>query len=245
MDIVPVIDLQHGQVVRALRGDRQAYRPIRSALCGSSDPRIVAPLLCAYAGAGTLYIADLDALQGRAPQTAVIRHLLAELPSVVLWVDAGFRDGESADAWRASLGAAGSRAVPVFGSESLASHEALEHCFAGPSPGILSLDRRNGRPLDPSGGWECPSLWPSRVIVMTLDRVGSDDGPDLHTLAAVRQRARGAALIGAGGIRNIADLQAARRSGAAAWLVANALHERRLPRGVSTALRDEGLMPGT
>jgi phosphoribosylformimino-5-aminoimidazole carboxamide ribotide isomerase len=112
------------------------------------------------------------------------------------------------------------------------SREALQQCFAPPARGILSLDRRNGQPLDPAGCWNAPDLWPERLIVMTLDRVGADAGPDLQTLAEVRQLAPRAELIGAGGVRHVADLEAARDAGAKAWLVASALHDLRIPRGV-------------
>ena len=95
---------------------------------------------------------------------------------------------------------------------------------------MLSLDRRHGQALDPSGCWDLPSLWPQTLIVMTLDRVGADLGPDLQTFAEVRQRAPGARLVGAGGVRNAADLDAAGKAGADAWLVASALHDLRLPR---------------
>jgi phosphoribosylformimino-5-aminoimidazole carboxamide ribotide isomerase len=67
------------------------------------------------------------------------------------------------------------------------------------------------------------------VIVMTLERVGADAGPDLDTLRAVQTRAPGAELVGAGGIRNADDLARARAAGAYAWLVASALHDGRLP----------------
>jgi phosphoribosylformimino-5-aminoimidazole carboxamide ribotide isomerase len=64
---------------------------------------------------------------------------------------------------------------------------------------------------------------------MTLDHVGSYAGPDLATLARLRERApHGTQLIGAGGIRHRDDLRLAQASGAHAWLVASALHDRRL-----------------
>jgi phosphoribosylformimino-5-aminoimidazole carboxamide ribotide isomerase len=119
----------------------------------------------------------------------------------------------------------------------------LERCFGGPSVagtptathaaatvGVLSLDRRDGQRLDAAGCWDAPSLWPRRVIVMTLERVGSDAGPDLDTLAAVRRRSPGTVVVGAGGIRNERDLARAHDAGAEAWLVASALHDGRLPR---------------
>jgi phosphoribosylformimino-5-aminoimidazole carboxamide ribotide isomerase len=67
------------------------------------------------------------------------------------------------------------------------------------------------------------------VIVMTLERVGSDSGPDLDTLREVQARSPGAQLIGAGGVRNAEDLRQAAAVGARAWLVASALHDGKLP----------------
>lgn len=228
MQIIPVIDLKDGQVVRAVRGDRARYQPIDSLLCPGSDPAAMAQRLCEHCATDTLYLADLDALQGDEPQIAVLQRLLGEHRALRLWLDAGFADAEQADALRAALGEAGHRVNPVFGSESLRSVEALARCFAPPSEALLSLDRRGGTALDVAGLWGRPTLWPQRLIVMSLDRVGSFEGPDLDTLAAVRALAPKAQLIGAGGIRHAADLQAAAAAGADAWLIASALHDGRL-----------------
>lgn len=236
MTIIPVIDLLRGQVVRAVRGDRQSYQPIVSPLCGSSDPVSVARILCRHCGSRRLYVADLDALQGGVSQIETLRALLdadllgADRP-IELWLDAGFADPEAAESVLRAMGERRAQVVPVFGSESLRSAEALAACFAaGAHPdGVLSLDRRDGRRLDAAGCWDAPALWPQRVIVMTLERVGADAGPDLETLAEVRRKAPAASLIGAGGVRHPADLAAAAAAGAQAWLVASALHDLRLP----------------
>jgi phosphoribosylformimino-5-aminoimidazole carboxamide ribotide isomerase len=66
--------------------------------------------------------------------------------------------------------------------------------------------------------------------VMTLERVGADAGPDLDTLREVQARSPSTALVGAGGIRDAADLDRAAAAGAWAWLVASALHDGRLPK---------------
>lgn len=224
--VFPVIDLLHGQVVRAVRGDRQTYRPIVSALCASSDPLSVAHALCRHSASTRLYLADLDALQGATPQVPVLRALLQAQPTLELWLDAGFADAAAAAALLAELGPLANRVLPVFGSESLRSRAALHEAMEGRV--ALSLDRRNGQVLDAAGCWDAPDLWPQNLIVMTLERVGSDVGPDLETLAAVRRRAPRATLIGAGGIRHAADLAAAGQAGADAWLVASALHDGRL-----------------
>ena len=47
--------------------------------------------------------------------------------------------------------------------------------------------------------------------------------------AEVQARAPAAQLVGAGGLRSPADLQAAEAEGAAGWLVASALHDLQLP----------------
>ena len=227
--IIPVIDLQAGTVVRAVRGDRRNYKPIVSALCEGSEPVTVARALMTHTGSRRLYAADLDALQGGAVQTAALHALLQALPALEeLWLDAGFADAAQAVALRDAFGTDAARVRPVFGSESLRSRDELAACFAD-GQAALSLDRRDGHRLDAAGCWDAPDLWPQRVIVMTLERVGSDAGPDLATIAEVRRKAApGTMVIGAGGIRHAADLDAAASAGADAWLVASALHDQRL-----------------
>ena len=232
MTLIPVIDLLKGQVVRGVRGDRQAYRPIESALCASSDPVTVATILVDHCAAQQLYVADLDALMGGAPQHEVLTALLAALPGVELWLDAGFADADAAVALGTQVAPHSARIVPVFASESLRSRAALEACRTrfGADAAVLSLDRRGGQRLDPAGCWDAVSLWPRRVIVMTLERVGSNAGPDLETMAQLHRQAPATSLIGAGGVRSLADLERAQHAGARAWLVASALHDLQLPR---------------
>lgn len=226
-----------GRVVRAVRGDRRAYQPIVSSLCVGSDPVTVAQALCRHTAASVLYLADLDALQGGGVQVEVLRALIAALPGVRIWLDGGFTDVRAVRALRAPLGSdAVAQIDPVYASESLQDAQALAE---GVDPAdalgrraILSLDRRDGQRLDPAGCWDRSALWPARVIVMTLERVGTHAGPDLDTLAEVQRRSPATRLIGAGGVRDAGDLLAARQAGAAAWLVASALHDGRLPPAV-------------
>ena len=232
MTLIPVIDLLKGQVVRGVRGDRHAYRPIESALCASSDPVTVARILVDHCAAQQLYVADLDALMGGSPQHDVLARLLQALPGAELWLDAGFADADAAASLRAQLAPHSERIVPVFASESLRSRAALQDCRGrfGAAGAVLSLDRRDGQRLDPAGCWDAASLWPQRVIVMTLERVGSGAGPDLATMSELHRLAPGTTLVGAGGVRSSEDLERAHAAGANAWLVASALHDLQLPR---------------
>jgi phosphoribosylformimino-5-aminoimidazole carboxamide ribotide isomerase len=234
-EVLPVIDLMAGQVVRGQGGQRTAYRPIVSPLCAGSEPLAVAQALCQRTGSHGLYVADLDAIMGGTAQTAVLARLLAGLPGLrELWLDAGLPDAAAARRLLGTLAAqapGAARVVPVFGSESLASRAAWLEAKAAWPQAVLSLDRRGETLLDPADCWAAPALWPQRVIVMTLERVGSAAGPDLQTVAAVCARHGahpGGQVWGAGGLRSEADLRAAARAGAAGWLVASALHDGRL-----------------
>ncbi|MCX8003588.1 MAG: HisA/HisF-related TIM barrel protein [Burkholderiaceae bacterium] len=226
MQVIPVIDLAGGVVVRAVRGERERYRPIESRLVAGCEPVAVARALLDYTAAATLYVADLDAIRGGGVQTDALQALRAALPpACALWLDAGFARVDDGVALCRRLGAA---VVPVFGSESLADAAELQQ-LGGRDDALLSLDQRGGAPLDPAGCFAQPQWWPQRVIVMTLDRVGSGSGPDLSALQWVRERAGTRVLIGAGGVRHVQDLAAAAAAGAQAWLVASALHDGTLP----------------
>jgi uncharacterized protein related to proFAR isomerase len=230
MQLIPVMDLRQGQVVRAVRGERGTYQPVRSQLCPTAEPLAVAQALTRHCASPLLYVADLDALLGGAPHTAVLQLLLQALPDLQLWVDAGFADRAAAEQWLRSWPEALARRVtPVFASEALRDAAALRGLCQGDAAAaqrcVLSLDRRQGQRMDLAGCWDMPEAWPQRVIVMTLERVGAGAGPDLQTLADVQRSAPAAQLIGAGGIRHLADLRAAEAAGAWAWLVASALHD--------------------
>jgi len=229
MNIIPVIDLLGGQIVRAVQGRRAEYRPISSRLCDDPSPLDVARRLLDYTGSHILYVADLDALTGGQVQTAQIAALLEALPGTEIWLDAGFADSDAFTALCAALGTPASRLTPVFGSESLPSPNAASVALADRTRAVLSLDRVPDSTDDRGACWTTPSIWPQRVIVMTLERVGAFAGPDLETLQRLSALAPHCQLIGAGGIRDAQDIASTARAGATAWLVASALHDLRIP----------------
>ena len=236
MQVIPVLDLLDGHAVRAIRGDRANYRPIQSTLCATSEPVAVARALTAATAAPALYVADLGAIMARDAAFLTLTALGTGLNRAPfeIWLDAGFADFPSMLAHFSLIGRIDdttTRIVPVFGSESLRSLDALREAEAAGYAPILSLDHR-GRQLiaapDIAHALRSPESWPSRVIVMTLDQVGADAGPDLDTFSQIHAQAGQRMTIGAGGIRHRDDLDAASRSGAHAWLVASALHDGRL-----------------
>ena len=65
MRIIPVIDLAAKTVVHAVAGRRNQYRPIESKLCESTSPIDIAQAFRSRFGLTELYLADLDAIQGK------------------------------------------------------------------------------------------------------------------------------------------------------------------------------------
>ncbi|RKT47117.1 HisA/HisF-related TIM barrel protein [Thiocapsa rosea] len=222
MELIPVIDLKAGLAVAARMGHRRDYAPLRSPLCRSAAPEDVAEALLGLYPFRTLYIADLDAIDGEGGHAAAIARLRRRHPGVTLWVDNGLNVLDRLERL----------ARPVVGSESLvdlAHWEALSTRLASP---ILSLDFRGGCLVGPVGLDTRPDLWPRDVIVMTLDRVGSGSGPDFGLLRALQRMPPAHRVYAAGGVRHTRDLLRLRDLGLAGVLLSTALHRSRIPPSV-------------
>ncbi|MDB5408528.1 MAG: nickel transporter [Rhodospirillales bacterium] len=228
--IIPVLDLKHGHVVRARAGDRANYFPIVTPLAAGSLPHEVLAGLLSVAPFRSLYIADLDAITGEGDHRAALGLLAREAPQLEIWVDGGYATTEAPG----HMGLRG--IVPVFGSETLRDADQLLAAGAtfGETGFVLSLDYRGGRFMGPAEVEQSVELWPNRVILMTLDRVGADLGPDIDALVALKRRAGSRAIFAAGGVRGEDDLAALVANGISGALVATALHDGRLPGEVVT-----------
>jgi phosphoribosylformimino-5-aminoimidazole carboxamide ribotide isomerase len=222
--IIPVLDLKHGKVVRARAGDRANYQPIVTPLSPTSEAVDVLRGLRGLAPFPIVYVADLDAISGIDGHGEVLRGLAALNPGVEFWVDGGFTKAKLA------RDATSSGMIPVFGSESLTGADELIAARAAYGGGtiVLSLDYRAGQFMGSPEIEYRPDLWPERLILMTLDRVGTAAGPDFDALAALVRRAAGRAVFAAGGVRGEHDLAELHAIGVAGVLVATALHDGRL-----------------
>jgi HisA/HisF family protein len=223
--IIPVLDLKHGHVVRARAGDRANYFPIVSPLAAGSSPQEILAGLLGVAPFRSLYVADLDAITGAGDHREALGLLAREAPQLEIWVDGGYATAEAGRFMRLP------GIVPVFGSESLRGSEELAAAreIFGETGFVLSLDYRGGRFMGPPEVEQSVELWPGRIILMTLDRIGGDLGPDLDALVALKHRAGSRAVFAAGGVRGEHDLVTLVSHGVAGALVATALHDGRLP----------------
>ena len=204
-----------GQVVAGIGGDRERYAPIDSVLSERSELLPIAEGLLSVYEFRTLYIADLDAIRGIGHHADALRELRSSFPQLELWVDCGIRNRRHYRQMKSMA-----KWEPVIGSET------YEEEKPAPLPGeaILSLDYRGDRPMGNSQICNLPRLWPGRVIVLNIARVGRQSGPDLeHLKHALALSPRTEVYVG-GGMRNADDLEKLKRAGASGALVSTALH---------------------
>lgn len=220
MLIIPVIDIRHGCVVRAAGGRRDDYQPINTPLSQSSEPLDVARgLLGLHQTLRSLYIADLDGIEGRGRNLDTLFRLSESLPDVQVFIDDGSATPDSLAVYRDKPSL-----WPVIGSESLAAGSDLTLLTSAAPNAVLSLDWRGDEFIGPAEVLEDAATWPENVIVMTLARVGSRSGPDMDRLRQVKALAGDRRIFAAGGVRNADDV-AALSGLTAGVLVASALHD--------------------
>jgi phosphoribosylformimino-5-aminoimidazole carboxamide ribotide isomerase len=223
MTIIGVIDLLHGRAVHAVAGDRKNYQPI-----DDGNAVVLARGYFSHPQVSALYVADLDAIERRAFNDAIVGALVALGHPV--WLDAGITTVTQAT-HALALGVT----KVVIGLETLSSFDALrEICEAiGGDRVAFSLDLRNGEPIIASGLVEqdtpeqiaarASTAGASTVIVIDLARVGTRAGIDVALLSRIRATVKDVELVAGGGVRGISDLADLDKAGANGALMATAL----------------------
>jgi len=222
MRIIPVIDLCQGQVVHAVAGQRDRYRPVLSQLCPGSDPCNIVQAFLGLFPFASVYIADLDSISGGKANNGCVRRLLDCFPHLDFWLDQGLRDKI------ALLNAAHDRITHVIGSETGISPEQLSTLLELRPQPVLSLDFKYGSFLGDKTLLRRPDIWPGNIILMNLGRVGTASGVDETLLARILNTTEHSHVYIGGGIRDITDIQHLQTTGIAGILVATALHTGRL-----------------
>lgn len=229
MRLIPVLDVFDTVAVRGVGGRRNEYRPLVTQLCEGSDPLTVAAAYRARLNTPALYLADLDAILHRRPNTALYRDLLER--DTELWLDAGVQCPADV-APLLDLG------VPtiIVGLESWRSpSEMTALAMSVPRERLLfSLDLRNGQPCGGVDWSDDPSVIMDTVLVTGIDRflildlhdVGQHTGGSTAALCrALRERSPTAEIITGGGIRNEDDIRRWEQHGIDGLLIASAIHD--------------------
>lgn len=228
MQVVPVIDIRHGQVVKAIAGDRANYRPIETPLFSGSAPRDAIRGFMALHPFPVIYIADLDAIEGRDGNAGMLKDLSGTYPGCAFWIDQGA--SKSAQVAEALLLP---NTVAVIGTETGVTLDGWRtlHTTYGDERLVLSLDYRADQFLGDRALLADAPNWPRRVIAMTLGSVGTNAGPDLATLLGLKTRHPTGEIYAAGGVRDATDLRVLRAAGISGALVASALHSQKIKAG--------------
>ena len=228
MKIIPVIDVLNGIAVHGIRGERKRYQPLKSLLCKSADPIEIASAFESL-GFSSLYLADLDAILGKTADFSVYRQIMTET-SLDLMVDAGVADIAKA---REVMDTGVSKIV--VGSETLRSLDFVSQAVSafGEDKIVVSIDQKGGKVLSASDSialmdtvsfaQKLASLGVRQIILLDLDRVGTEHGINRTVLRTLLEQTRVEVLVG-GGIRSLQELEQLRTLEVSGALVATVLH---------------------
>jgi phosphoribosylformimino-5-aminoimidazole carboxamide ribotide isomerase len=217
MHLIPVIDLKDGIAVHAKMGLRDQYLPLHTPLCPSFVvENVIAAFLKLYPFK-IIYLADLNAITNNGNNDDLISQLLQKYPEITFWVDSGYQaqPGKFANStnYQAVLGS------ECYPDDKLDALKLFEKQF------ILSLDfSAQQQPLGSLSLFNDAELWPEKVIIMTLARVGSGVGVDVEKLRIYQKIAKNHTIIASGGIRDKTDLETLKNIGIDYVLCASALH---------------------
>lgn len=188
-------------------------------LTNSSEPLTVVRALLELYPFKQLYIADINAIQKNGSHIKTILEISATFPALNIWLDAGFDEPDDTQNLHPA------NVQTVLGSESLKSIKQYRALLsASHNQAILSLDYRDDVFQGEPELFNSPDLWPNDVIVMTLNKVGSNAGPDIRKLSQIQKLSKQSSIYAAGGVRNSDDLEALKVLGIEGVLVASALH---------------------
>ena len=213
MKLIPAIDLMGGAVVQAQGGIRQKYRPLHTKLFPNACAVKVIQTLLKLLDIDIIYLADLDAINKQGNHHNLILDLCKQFPQIEFWLDAGVSNYAQFTSLQTPQSV-----VRVVGTETL--KEDL-HRFAEKHY-ILSLDFKNGQLVGHNVLTQI-RYWPSRIIALCLDRIGSHRGVDIACLKQLRSCYQGEIYAG-GGIRNQNDLNTLSEIGTSGAITANAIY---------------------
>jgi phosphoribosylformimino-5-aminoimidazole carboxamide ribotide isomerase len=232
MKVIPVIDVLNGIAVHGIRGERKQYQPLKSLLCASSDPLDIASAFNSQ-GFTSIYLADLDAILGKPANFDIYRQIMSQT-GLDLMVDAGI-----ADIARAKEVLAAKASKIVIGSETLSNLDFVAHAVRafGEDRVVVSIDQKDSKILSASEdiasidaisfAQKLSSIGVRQIILLDLDRVGTEHGINWAILKTILEKIEVEVLVG-GGIRSLQELEDLRKLGVSGALVATVLHNGKL-----------------
>ena len=224
MKIIPVLDYMDGRVVLAQGGQRASYQAVgkdnSSLVSDHSIQAVIDGYLTLYPF-NNMYIADLDCIGGQDLNISFWSESLNAYPMTEFWLDLGL----AVRAWP-KLAKQCPHIRPIVGTELFKSLSDLQQALSQLKAyrPILSIDMKHDQILGVTDILEIREDWPEEVILLSLERVGTANGPKFEQLAALSRDSR-LTLYSGGGTRHSKDIVALAEAGAEGVLLAKALHD--------------------
>ncbi|EKF85647.1 HisA/HisF family protein [Methanobacterium formicicum] len=173
--IIPVLDIKDGIAVSGKSGNRKTYKPLQTVFHPSSHPFKIARSLLDK-GAEQLYIADLDAIEGKGSNGDLVSEINQFIP---VMLDCGANDIDSvSDALQVAD-------KVIVATETLKNLEDLHEIFCRVNREriILSIDVMDNKVLSKYMELDfnilrenLEKLKPSHIILLDISRVGTEGG---------------------------------------------------------------------
>ena len=213
MNIIPAIDLKKGKVVRAIQGDRASYEPIDLVTAYSSNPITFIKALIIRYKPSTIYLADLDLLDGEGNNIDIIYKIANMFRNMIFWVDVGTKKIRKLDI---------KNITPILCSESCEDIRLVNYIY---KDHIHSYDYKN-RFLGTQYFKKFKSSYKKKVIFMNISDVGNKKGPDFRYLRGMLKYSDIEYYVG-GGISSILDIHKLSKMNIAGALVSSLLMSKR------------------
>ena len=228
--IIPVIDILNSEAVHAIKGEREKYKPLNSALIKSSNPIEIARRIKHDTLISEVYIADLDAILRREPNFSLLTEILT-IPEIKVMIDPGIIFAkdiiEYSNCELDSL---------ILGLETIKNLDVISDCLEiiGYQKTIVSIDMYkevvqtnvkeilNQHPIEIIKKIE--DLGIKKIILLDLFKVGQKIGGIPPLYLEIRKKFKGQILV-AGGIKNIKDIEMYKQYNFSGVLIGTALHD--------------------
>ena len=192
MNIIPAIDLKKGKVVRAVQGDRASYKPIDLVTTYSSNPITFIKALIIKYKPSTIYLADLDLLDGNGNNIDIIYKVANMFRNKIFWVDVGAKKVKKLNI---------KNITPILCSESCEDIRLINYVY---KDHIHSYDYKD-RSLGTRYFKKLESSHKKKVIFMNISDVGNKKGPDFRYLRGMLRVSDKEYYVG-GGVNSILDI---------------------------------------
>lgn len=211
MEIIPVIDLMNGLAVSGKSGNRKEYVPIKSVLCGSSNP---VDVIKKYKenGAKKVYIADLNSIMSTGNNFETVKNL-----DIFKIVDFGVTDKKDLENVKKCA------EMTILGTETLNDISILKEENI-----ILSLDFKDGKLLNYNLEEILSEIdKKTPLIILDISSVGTQKGINVELIKDILERTDNPIYIG-GGIKSEDDLKISKELGISGVLIGTTIHNGKL-----------------